>query len=189
MQLCDSGSLRPPSSVRLVALTSSRYYSVAIGMDNAGTTSRPILGDRIRARRTAMGLTLAEVAEAAGLSLPYVSNLERGRGNPTLDALQSVATALQQTVAELLGDELGDDFDPMELQLAQAPRSLRAFTRTDRFKRTVEELSEAQEVDPDEMAKRLMVGMASAPRRSAGEPTEQDWRRMLDAYYLILTDD
>ena len=158
-------------------------------MDDVGTTNRPSLGDRIRARRTAMGLTLAEVAEAAGLSLPYVSNLERGRGNPTLDALRSVATALQQTVTDLLGDEPGDDFDPMELQLAQAPQSLRAFTRTDRFKRTVKELSEAQEVAPEEMAKRLMVGMASAPRRSAGEPTDQDWRRMLDAYYLILTDD
>ena len=41
------------------------------------------LGARLRARRLALGMTLAEVAERAGLSLPYVSNLERGRGNPT----------------------------------------------------------------------------------------------------------
>ena len=61
------------------------------------------LGSRIRARRTALGLTLAEVAERADLSLPYVSNLERGRGNPTLDALRSVAGALQQSVSDLVG--------------------------------------------------------------------------------------
>lgn len=149
------------------------------------------MGDRIRARRTAMGLTLAEVAEAAGLSLPYVSNLERGRGNPTLEALRSVAAALEQTVTELLGDDesSSEDFDPAELLLAQAPQSLRAFARTDRFKRIVNDLAEAQEVPHQEMSKRVMVGMVSAPRRSAGEPTEQDWRRMLDAYYLILTDE
>lgn len=175
--------------VPLAAMSTGCYYSAAIGMVTARETQPPRLGDRIRARRTAMGLTLAEVAEAAGLSLPYVSNLERGRGNPTLDALRSVADALQQTVTELLGDEPGDDFDPMELLLAQAPQSLRAFTRTERFKRTVNDLADAQGVTREEMAKRLMVGMASAPRRSAGEPTEQDWRRMLDAYYLILTDE
>jgi len=28
--------------------------------------------------------------------------------------------------------------------------------------------------------------MASSPQRSSGEPTEEDWRRILDAYSLIL---
>ena len=178
-----------PNPAVLATAHTSCYYSTAIGMAAVGETRPSRLGDRIRARRTAMGLTLAEVAEAAGLSMPYVSNLERGRGNPTLDALRSVAEALQQTVTELLGDESGDDFDPMELLLAQAPQSLRTFTRTERFKRTVNDLAETQGTAREEMSKRLMVGMASAPRRSAGEPTEQDWRRMLDAYYLILTDE
>ena len=45
------------------------------------------IGYRLRARRVELGLTLAQVAEQAELSLPYVSNLERGRGKPTLDAL------------------------------------------------------------------------------------------------------
>ena len=47
------------------------------------------IGSRLRARRVELGLTLAQVAEQAGLSLPYISNLERGRGNPTLDALNA----------------------------------------------------------------------------------------------------
>lgn len=151
-----------------------------------GTT----LGERIRARRTALGLTLAEVADAAQLSIPYVSNLERGRGNPTLSALHSVAEALQQSVADLLGQHESEErFDPVELVLAEAPRSLRAFTRSDQFRSTVERLSAEQRVPAQEMGKRLMIGMASAPRRSAGEPTEVDWRRLLDAYSLILGDE
>ena len=148
------------------------------------------LGERIRARRTALGLTLAQVAEAAQLSIPYVSNLERGRGNPTLGALRAVAEALQQPVTELLGQRQSEEeFDPVELVLAEAPQSLRAFSRSGRFRSTVERLSTEQAVSAEEMAKRLMIGMASAPRRSAGEPTEVDWRRLLDAYSLILGDE
>ena len=148
------------------------------------------LGERIRARRTALGLTLAEVAEAADLSIPYVSNLERGRGNPTLDALRSVAEALQQSVTDLLGaPESEDGFDPVELVLAEAPQSLRVFSRSERFRNAAQRLSTEQQVSAQEMGKRLMVGMASAPRRSAGEPTEEDWRRLLDAYSLILGDE
>ena len=133
-----------------------------------------------------MGLTLAEVAEAANLSLPYVSNLERGRGNPTLEALRSVAGALELTMAELLGEEPDEDLDPTVPLLAQAPQSLRVFTRTESFKRTVSFLSKNQRVTYEEMHQQLMVGMASAPRRSTGELTDQDWRRILDAYRLIL---
>jgi transcriptional regulator with XRE-family HTH domain len=49
-------------------------------------------------------MTLAAVAESAGLSLPYVSNLERGRGNPTLEALQAIARALDMPLSELVAD-------------------------------------------------------------------------------------
>ena len=147
------------------------------------------LGARLRARRLALGMTLAEVAERAGLSLPYVSNLERGRGNPTLGALKSLATALQQSLPDLLGGEDAEStFDPQELVLDQAPPSLRTFTQTARFRDTVAQLATRHGVSPEEMHKSLMIGMASAPRRSTSEPTEDDWRRLLDAYSLILSD-
>ena len=32
----------------------------------------------------------------------------------------------------------------------------------------------------------LLLGMAAAPRRSKEAPTQEDWRRLLDAYELIL---
>ena len=148
------------------------------------------LGQRIRARRTALGMTLAQVADKSGLSLPYVSNLERGRGNPTLDALRAVSSALDQSVTDLLGEDVSEEsFDPADLVLAEAPDGLRRFTRTDRFRRQVERLAAHQNVDTAEMSRRLKIGMASAPRRSTGEPTEQDWHRLLDAYSVILRDE
>ena len=52
------------------------------------------IGRQLRARRTAAGRTVASVAADAGLSVPYIANLENGRGNPTTAALTRLAGAL-----------------------------------------------------------------------------------------------
>ena len=52
------------------------------------------IGRQLRARRTAAGRTVASVAADAGLSVPYIANLENGRGNPTTAALARLAEAL-----------------------------------------------------------------------------------------------
>jgi transcriptional regulator with XRE-family HTH domain len=145
------------------------------------------LGSRIRSRRKAAGLTLAEVAERAGLSLPYVSNLERGRGNPTLEALEALSTALETSVGALVG-RTDEALDPLELVMAEAPASLMAFARSDRFRQQIRTLAERQGSDEDDLRRKVLVGMATSPRRSVGEPTEYDWLRLMDAYARILED-
>jgi transcriptional regulator with XRE-family HTH domain len=153
-------------------------------------TNDPNLGDRIRARRAALGLTLAQVADRAALSIPYVSNLERGRGNPTIDAIRAISSALQVPLHELLAGENSDVApDPLEMVLATAPKSLSAFARSQKFASALQRLAEEQHTSIDEMRRRLLIGMASAPRRGAGDPTEDDWRRLLDVYSLILTEE
>ena len=148
------------------------------------------LGKRLRSRRVALGLTLADASARAGLSLPYVSNLERGRGNPTIDALRSLADALDLEVGELVGgDGSGEALDTSSLVLADAPPSLGEFTRSGRFEAVARRLVVHQGLSLDEMRTKLMVGMASAPRRSQGEPTSEDWRRLLDVYSVILADE
>ncbi|MDE0613421.1 MAG: helix-turn-helix transcriptional regulator [bacterium] len=148
------------------------------------------LGERLRARRKALGKTLAEVADGSGLSLPYVSNLERGHGNPTIEALRALASALGLPLAEIVGrGEADEDFDPLDLVLADAPPSLWKFAKSKQFTDTVDLFWEGRSSDPEEMARRLLIGMASAPKRSSGEATEEDWRRLLDAYTLILRED
>jgi transcriptional regulator with XRE-family HTH domain len=149
------------------------------------TNDSETIGQRLRARRVALGRTLAEVAEQSGLSLPYVSNLERGRGNPTLDALQALARALDVPLASLVGDGVVVHVG-LDVVLASAPPSLLQFSRSPDFQETVEDLAKRQGEPMDAMRQKLLVGMASSPQRSSGEPTEDDWRRILDAYSLIL---
>jgi XRE family aerobic/anaerobic benzoate catabolism transcriptional regulator len=61
------------------------------------------LGERVRAQRHALGLTIAEVAEASSLSVRFVADLEAGRGNISVARLHDVADALEIDVAALLG--------------------------------------------------------------------------------------
>ncbi|TCC23323.1 helix-turn-helix domain-containing protein [Kribbella sindirgiensis] len=63
------------------------------------------LGEVLRDRRKAAGRTIASVAVDAGLSVPYIANLENGRGNPTIAALDRLATALGARLDVRIGDE------------------------------------------------------------------------------------
>jgi len=63
----------------------------------------PAIGRELRARRTAAGRTVASVAADAGLSVPYIANLENGRGNPTTTALTRLAEALGMQLVVTLG--------------------------------------------------------------------------------------
>ncbi|WP_329005010.1 helix-turn-helix domain-containing protein [Kribbella sp. NBC_00709] len=64
------------------------------------------LGEVLRDRRKAAGRTIASVAVDAGLSVPYIANLENGRGNPTVAALDRLATALGAQLEVRIGDEV-----------------------------------------------------------------------------------
>lgn len=143
------------------------------------------LGRRLRLRRQELGRTLASVAEAAGISVPYVANLERGRGNPTMDVLGRIADTLDLSLAALLGDAGPAEADVHGL-VAELPRSLLEFAKTAYFTDTVKALAKAQRVPVSEMRTRVLNGMVSAPRRAAGTPTRGDWVRLLDTYSLIL---
>ena len=61
-----------------------------------------VVGNRARQRREELDLTLREVALSAGLSVPYIANLEKARGNPTLDTLVRLSEALGVPLAEML---------------------------------------------------------------------------------------
>lgn len=52
------------------------------------------LGALVRHRRQTLALTQHALAEIAGVSVHSLSDLESGKGNPTLSALNQVADAL-----------------------------------------------------------------------------------------------
>ncbi len=60
-----------------------------------------MLGGRLRALRAARGETLAETAQRAGISPQYLSEVERGRKEPSSEMIAALAGALDTTLAEL----------------------------------------------------------------------------------------
>jgi len=63
---------------------------------------RHIIGEVLRDERNAQQRTLADVARAASVSLPYLSEVERGRKEISSDLLDAVTGALDITLIDVL---------------------------------------------------------------------------------------
>ena len=138
------------------------------------------IGRQLRARRTAAGRTVASVATDAGLSVPYIANLENGRGNPTTAALRRLAEALDLRLVVTLAPEDDGAAAPAEI-----PGSLVRLGRTRRFRQTVTAMAAALDRDADELAAQLVAALAAFGQTMGRELAEADWWRLLDALLLI----
>jgi transcriptional regulator with XRE-family HTH domain len=69
---------------------------------------RPVLrthvGDALRRNRLAQRRTLADVARAARVSVPYLSEVERGRKEASSEVLAAVCDALRIDLSDLLAE-------------------------------------------------------------------------------------
>ncbi|MFD6437761.1 helix-turn-helix domain-containing protein [Streptomyces venezuelae] len=63
---------------------------------------RDVVGDVLRRERLAQERTLKDVAEAARISMPYLSELERGRKEASSEVLAAAARALGLGLPDLL---------------------------------------------------------------------------------------
>jgi transcriptional regulator with XRE-family HTH domain len=63
--------------------------------------SRVDVGERLRAIRKTRRITLRTIAERAGLSESFLSQVERGRANASVASLKRIAAALGVNVADL----------------------------------------------------------------------------------------
>jgi DNA-binding phage protein len=156
------------------------------------------IGRQLRARRAAAGRTVASVAADAGLSVPYIANLENGRGNPTLTALSRLAAALGLRLSLMLAPaEEGQETarPPADMPVPGVPASLVRFGRSARFRRDAGAMARAlgtgaaeasgAEADTDELAARLMPVLASLGQVMGRDLGEDDWSRILDALLLV----
>ena len=82
---------------------------------------REVLGRRLRALRQDRQETLAETAARAGLSPQYLSEIERGRKEPSSEMIAALAGALGTTLIDLTEQVAGD----LRRQQAFAPRAAR----------------------------------------------------------------
>jgi transcriptional regulator with XRE-family HTH domain len=145
----------------------------------------PEVGPQLRALRTASGRTVASVAADAGLSVPYIANLENGRGNPTVAALSQLAAALgmRLEISLVPGDEA--DGGTAGRPAGGVPASLVRLGRTDRFRRTAQLMAGPLGADETEVSAQLvsvLVAVAATLRRDLAEA---DWWRLLDALLLV----
>jgi transcriptional regulator with XRE-family HTH domain len=143
-------------------------------------TDPALLGHQLRGLRAAAGRTVASVAGDAGLSVPYIANLENGRGNPTMAALDRLATAL--------GASLEVDLVPAAGAAATAPTppSLVRLGRSPRFQRDAGLLADSLGVDTGEFSVRLISALAGLAAAVDTDPGEPGWGRLLDALLLIV---
>jgi transcriptional regulator with XRE-family HTH domain len=63
---------------------------------------RTIIGERLRRTRREQGRTLSDVSRAARVSVPYLSEVERGRKEASSEVLASICDALWIDLSDLL---------------------------------------------------------------------------------------
>lgn len=63
---------------------------------------RVAFGQNLRAARQEAGLTQEQVADAAGAQRPYITQIESGLRNVSLELAESLARAVGKNLAELL---------------------------------------------------------------------------------------
>src|SRR5450755_3514138 len=81
---------------------------VMIGPGGRQRRPRPLLrttlGRILRHARREQGRTLSDVAVAARVSMPYLSELERGRKEASSEVLAAICSALRLELADLLAE-------------------------------------------------------------------------------------
>jgi transcriptional regulator with XRE-family HTH domain len=157
----------------------------------------PDLGPQLRALRTAAGRTVASVAADAGLSVPYIANLENGRGNPTVAALSQLAAAHGMRLAISLapaadaaggaGNGAGGAGDGGPAPAGGVPASLVRLGRSGRFRRTARQLAGPLGLTEAQASTRLVAALAALAAPLPRDLAEADWWRLLDALLLVAT--
>jgi transcriptional regulator with XRE-family HTH domain len=79
---------------------------MAVAKDNVtplhGEVDPVVVGQRVKALREAMQLSLRDLAERSGVSAPMLSQVERGETSPTLSVAARIARGLDLSLSQLL---------------------------------------------------------------------------------------
>lgn len=70
-----------------------------------------ILGKNIRNLRKEAGWTQEKLAEKAGISVPFMTQIELARKSPSLEVIESIAKALGVPYAQLFKSEISENKD------------------------------------------------------------------------------
>jgi XRE family transcriptional regulator, stress-response regulator len=138
---------------------------------------RTVIGTTLRRRRQSQARTLREVADAAGVSLTYLSEVERGRKEASSEILEAICAALGLVLSDLLFEVaealvrlevrgtlphigfIPQSGDPLDGQLPDRPAPQRRPASA-RMPAMLAPLGEGSAATPDDPAHRgpMMVG-------------------------------
>lgn len=68
------------------------------------TTIRKKFGAKVAALRKASKISQEVLADRCGFARSYMSRIERGKANPSLDAIETLAGGLRVSVKDLFAD-------------------------------------------------------------------------------------
>lgn len=72
-------------------------------------TEMELIGTGIKALRKQMNMTLADIAAATGLSISYLSKVERNQGSITLDSIAKICSAFEIDIVDFLSMDFNKD--------------------------------------------------------------------------------
>jgi transcriptional regulator with XRE-family HTH domain len=93
---------------------------------------KALLGAAIKSQRSTLGISQEELAYRAGLHRTYISDVERGARNPSIESIEKLARALEISVSTLF-EQAGKGSDARQfveiLLVEDNPRDVRLILR------------------------------------------------------------
>ena len=77
---------------------------------------KTMVGNNIKRKRKELGLTLKELSTLVNISVSFLSDIENGRSNPSLERLKGIAEGLGCTVSFLIGEINSDNKEEYYLE-------------------------------------------------------------------------
>ena len=92
-------------------------------------TEKLTLAERVKALRTAKNMGIRELGRAVDVTGMHISNIEKGKSQPSPELMQKIAKALDANVDELL--YLADQVDPEVVEVIHNnPYAIPTFLRS-----------------------------------------------------------
>jgi len=126
------------------------------------------LAEVLRSERRGHGLTLNDLAAAAGVSVAYLGEIERGKKYPSVSVLERLAGALALEIPDLLELTADEMRGPQQREITQAVGFVVADTATSTPRIRVRHL--LQHLEPAEAATMAELGSFFLARRTGHLP-------------------
>lgn len=143
----------------------------------------PQIGEHLRARRHELGLSLRDLADRLGVSPSLISQIERGRANPSVSTLYQLVAELDVSLDELLFEDRTDRADRREPEAPAAGGPVQRATERHRIRLASgviwERLTTLSEPGIEFLYVIYEVGGASSPEDAFQRHNGHEWGYVL----------